>query len=157
MKERQTRHSAIRKILETDHITSQEQLKTRLEERGFSTTQATLSRDLVTLKVIRLPDAQKGHIYALPNQAFSASPMLDNHAPLKTCQSIAFSGNLAVIKCLPSFAPSVALILDSLNLDAIIGTVAGDDTVLVVIREDISHARIRERLLERLPELRDRF
>jgi len=72
-------------------------------------------------------------------------------------QSIAFSGNLAVLKCLPSFAPSVALLLDAYEMDEIIGTIAGDDTVLIILKEGLSHERFRSALVERCPELRNRI
>lgn len=157
MKERIDRHNAIRKMLETFRITSQEELRAKLEELGFATTQATLSRDLTALRVIKIPDNEKGYIYTLASEISGALLDLEGSSPIHTCKSIAFSGNLAVIKCLPSFAPSVALILDRLNLETIIGTIAGDDTVLIVIQECTSHQQFKELLLERLPELRERL
>jgi transcriptional regulator of arginine metabolism len=157
MKERIERHNVIRKMLETSKITSQEELREKLDELGFATTQATLSRDLTALKVIKIPDNEKGYIYALSSEISGTLLELEGSSPLHTCKSITFSGNLAVIKCLPSFAPSVALILDRLNLDIIIGTVAGDDTVLIVIREDVSQQQFKELLVAQLPELHERF
>jgi len=76
---------------------------------------------------------------------------------LQTCRSITYSGNLAVLKCLPSFAPSVALVLDAFGMDEIIGTVAGDDTVLIILKEGLSHERFRTALVERSPELAERI
>lgn len=157
MKEKQDRHNTIRKILETIKVSSQEELKRELQELGFETTQATLSRDLAALRVIKVPDAEKGYIYALSKQYGSGQVTREDISPLSACKSIAFSHNLAVLKCLPSFAPSVALHIDGLELEGIVGTVAGDDTVLIVISEGLTHERFREILLDRLPELRERF
>jgi transcriptional regulator of arginine metabolism len=72
-------------------------------------------------------------------------------------QSVAFSHNLGIIKCLPSFAPSVAHIIDRNSLKEIVGTIAGDDTVLLILAEGVSHGQLRELLVTRLPELRDRI
>jgi transcriptional regulator of arginine metabolism len=157
MKEKAERLKLIRDILENSKISSQEELREKLEGQGFATTQATLSRDLNALRVIKIPDNEKGYIYTLASEISGALLDLEGSSPIHTCKSLAFSGHLAVIKCLPSFAPSVALILDRLNLDAIIGTIAGDDTVLIVIKEGFSHQQFKELLLEQIPELRERI
>jgi transcriptional regulator of arginine metabolism len=157
MKEKAERLKMIRDILENSKISSQEELREKLEGQGFATTQATLSRDLNALRVIKIPDNEKGYIYTLASEISGALLDLEGSSPIHTCKSLAFSGHLAVIKCLPSFAPSVALILDRLNLDAIIGTIAGDDTVLIVIKEGFSHQQFKELLLEQIPELRERI
>jgi transcriptional regulator of arginine metabolism len=157
MKEKAERLKMIRDILENSKISSQEELREKLERQGFATTQATLSRDLNALRVIKIPDNEKGYIYTLASEISGALLDLEGSSPIHTCKSLAFSGHLAVIKCLPSFAPSVALILDRLNLDAIIGTIAGDDTVLIVIKEGFSHQQFKELLLEQIPELRERI
>jgi transcriptional regulator of arginine metabolism len=157
MKEKAERLKMIRDILENSKISSQEELREKLEGQGFAITQATLSRDLTALRVIKIPDNEKGYIYTLASEISGALLDLEGSSPIHTCKSLAFSGHLAVIKCLPSFAPSVALILDRLNLDAIIGTIAGDDTVLIVIKEGFSHQQFKELLLEQIPELRERI
>lgn len=154
---RGNRHRAIRGILETSKISSQNELREKLENLGFETTQATLSRDLAALRIVRIPDADKGYVYALSSQVTSSFSLMEDNSPLNACKSIAFSHNLAVIKCLPSFAPSVALFLDGLEMDVIIGTIAGDDTVLIIIREGVTHAQFKTALVSRLPELRDRI
>lgn len=157
IREKVDRQRAIRKILESTKISSQEELRSMLEVRGFATTQATLSRDLSALKVIKIPDDEKGHIYSTTNELSSNYTHLQESSPLHTVQSIAFSHNLAIIKCLPSFAPSVAHIIDRNGLKEIVGTIAGDDTVLIILAEGVSHGQLRELLVIRLPELRGRI
>jgi len=157
MKEKAERLKMIRDILENSKISSQEELREKLGGQGLTTTQATLSRDLTALRVIKISDNEKGYIYALASEISSAYQDLGGSSPIHTCKSLAFSGNLAIIKCLPSFAPSVALILDRLNLHAIVGTIAGDDTVLVVIKEGISQQQFKVLLLAQIPELRERI
>lgn len=156
MKNRTERHNAIRTLLESRPIASQNELLEALQAQGFALTQATLSRDLVVLRVMRVPDPVHGYFYALPGQA-SATAALADTTPLHGCRTLHFSGNLAVLKSLPSFAPSIGLLIDGLNMPEIVGTVAGDDTLLIVLREDVPHHRFQEVLYERLPELRERL
>jgi len=157
MKEKADRQHAIQEILGNSKISSQEELRSMLESRGYSTTQATLSRDLSALRVIKIPNEEKGYIYTMSSEVPATYNHLEDSSPLHTCRSIAFSHNLAIIKCAPSFAPSVALILDRIDLPEIIGTIAGDDTVLIILAESVSHEQFRELLVNRLPELRGRI
>lgn len=157
MKEKADRQHAIQEILGNSKISSQEELREKLEKMGFETTQATLSRDLAALRVIKIPDAEKGYIYTMSSEMSTTYTYLEDSSPLHTCRSIAFSHNLAIIKCLPSFAPSVALILDRIDMHEIIGTIAGDDTVLIIMAEGVSHEQFRELLVTRLPELHGRI
>jgi len=157
MKNRKNRHRVIGEIIKAGKISSQGQLKSRLAALGFNVTQATLSRDLLAMQVIKLADAARGHIYALPDPLNHPSTLMEDDSPLHACRSLAFSGNLAILKCLPSFAPSIALLLDRLQMKEIIGTVAGDDTILIVLRQGAPHTRFRDLLVRRFPDLRDRF
>lgn len=157
MSNKSNRHKFIRQIIASGRITNQNELRNILASHGFAITQATLSRDLMSLRVIKVPDAEKGHIYALSENYQGAPPQVEGRSLLQNCRSIKFSGNLAVLKCLPSFAPSVALVLDAFGMDEIVGTVAGDDTVLIILKEGLSHERFRTALVERSPELADRI
>jgi len=99
-----------------------------------------------------------GHIYALPEQIHASSKHLtEEDLPLEGVQSLDFSGNLAVLKCLPSFAPSWGLVLDDLRLPEVVGTIAGDDTVLIVLNETVTREEFMDALLERIPGLRQRI
>jgi transcriptional regulator of arginine metabolism len=156
MKNRIDRHKAIREMLESRQIASQHELLEGLQSMGLEVTQATLSRDLLAMRVMRIPDPDKGYLYALPGGTATPIAFADT-SPLHGCRSLAFSGNLAVLKSLPSFAPSIGLLIDNINMPEIVGTVAGDDTLLIILTEKTSHQRFRQALLERLPELRDRL
>lgn len=148
----------IKGILRTHKVSNQHKLQQMLAEKGIRITQATLSRDLNILKVGKIADPTLGHIYALPEQLHPENEALpERDFPLESIQSLNFSGNLGVLKCLPSFAPSIALLLDELRLPEIVGTVAGDDTVLIVLNEDISPEQFMRATRARLPGLRKRF
>ncbi|HOT98356.1 MAG TPA: ArgR family transcriptional regulator [bacterium] len=159
MNRKNDRHTAIRELIESRPIASQQELLEALQAQGFAATQATLSRDLLALRVMRIPDPVRGYLYAMPGEAaqMAVPGAPADTSPLHGCRSLAFSGNLAVLKSLPSFAPSIGLLIDSLMMQEIVGTVAGDDTLLIVLPEGLSHERFRQALLERLPELRIRL
>lgn len=156
MKTKNARLKAIQKLLEIQKISSQQELRLKLVEMGFETTQATLSRDLTALRVFKILDYEKGYIYTLSNQAVQSYSGVDENAPLKAFRSIAFSQNIAVIKCLPSFAPSIAFIIDRLQLDVSIGTIAGDDTIMIILREGVTPEAFKEVIIQYLPDLRER-
>lgn len=131
----------IRNIIQSQKIGSQDELLSVLNTRGFEYTQATLSRDLKYLKVGKVSDDEKGMIYQLPDQFIptnSATPDIqqNNNQPSGFI-SIEFSANMAVIKTLPGFASSLAYRIDGMNAFEILGTIAGDDTILVIAREGI--------------------
>jgi len=130
----------IRKIIQSSKISSQEELLEILNKRGHGFTQATLSRDLRYLKAIKIPDDEKGMVYILPDtQQKQASQ--NGPAPLADQPtgfvSVDYTSNMAVIKTLPGFASSMAYRIDAINAFEIIGTIAGDDTLLVIAREGI--------------------
>ena len=146
------RRRAVRELIAGGAISSQEELLRRLAASGLSTTQATLSRDLKVLKVGKLPDGHGGYTYAFRDQLDqSGSDVSLQSVFMHGYRSIAFSGNLAVIHTLPGHAASVAFALDKLQVAGIIGTVAGDDTILAVLAEGVTPAAARRALRRRIP------
>jgi len=139
MKKKTTRLEMIRLIISSKEITSQEELLQELRHEGISITQATLSRDLKQLKVAKAASMSGKSLYVLPNNTMyrrvrehnSIQEML-THSGVK---SIHFSGNLAVIRTRPGYASSVAYDIDNANVPEIIGTVAGDDTIIIALEE----------------------
>ncbi|MFT3740451.1 MAG: ArgR family transcriptional regulator [Breznakibacter sp.] len=139
MKIKSQRLVAIRNIITAQKVGSQEELLTILEKEGYVTTQATLSRDLKFLKVAKVPDPEVGYIYSLRDGGMKiADEAQFDEFPLIGVESIEFSGNLAVIKTKPGFANGVASIIDSYGLYEILGTIAGDDTLLLIAREGVT-------------------
>ena len=131
------------KILEliADHsVQTQEQLLTELNEAGFSTTQATISRDIKQLHLMKAPDGKGGYRYAVSAQM----PKLNFEEKLQTIfrecvVSAENAQNLAIIKTMNGMANAAAFALDSMQDTDIVGTLAGDDTVLLVFH-DSAHA-----------------
>ncbi len=145
----------IRKIIQDSKIANQQELLDILNQKGINYTQATLSRDLKYLKVGKIQDPEKGMIYILSggeqsgnlsSGAFKQKEILENGFI-----SIEYTGNMAVIKTMPGFASGLAYKLDMINAFEIIGTIAGDDTILVIGREGVSRTDLIKSLKPLIP------
>jgi transcriptional regulator of arginine metabolism len=156
VKERQTRLKAVRRIIKNTRISSQEVLLEHLKLEGYAVTQATLSRDLKLLKVGKQAQGTSGYYYTLPTddewRETERSFIQDFQ---RGYVAIEFSGNMAVVRTLSGHADSVALALDNLGFDEIIGSVAGDDTVLAVLKQGIAGATLLARLRDKIPDLEE--
>ncbi len=159
MKNKVERQLEIRKIILNDTIQSQEELLMRLKENGFELTQATLSRDLKVLQVAKIPHPTKGYIYAIPGAEKTdvSSERSRVNFLADGFKDIQFSGNLAVVKTLPGYANSIAAVIDKAEPWEIIGTVAGDDTILLIQREGIAKTDLINALINVMPNLREKL
>ncbi|MFW5656654.1 MAG: arginine repressor [Bacteroidota bacterium] len=154
MKNKTQRLLAIKDILTSHSISSQEELLQKLEEKGFRYTQATLSRDLKFLRISKVVDNKKGYIYKMPESSSEKNGgIMPDKQAATGFESIEFSNNLAVIKTLPGFASSVAFRIDSAGTYEILATVAGDDTILLIPREGISRTDVINSLSLIIPEV----
>lgn len=133
MSQKSLRIKEIRDILEKQKIGTQEDLLNILKRRGFDITQATLSRDLKMLNVGWKQSKDFGRHYFISKET-SDSPV-NEPVPLYGAKSVEFSFNLCVIKTLAGYANSVGALIDSRNFSEIIGTVAGNDTILLILKE----------------------
>lgn len=154
VKERAVRLRTIKMILKTNTIESQEALLAQLAESGFNVTQATLSRDLKLLKVAKISDGTQGYYYALPgNDKIKESDHSFIQDILRGFISLDFSGNIGVMHTMPGHADSVAFAIDNLGLKEVLGTMAGDDTIMIVLREGFTGKELNYTIRERIPEL----
>jgi transcriptional regulator of arginine metabolism len=128
---------AIRNIIREQAVESQEELLNILKSKGFEATQATLSRDMKQLKIIKSPDAGGKYVYTLSKEN-NYTNIPDGFA------TIEFSGQLAVIKTRPGYASAIASDIDTKARHEIMGTIAGDDTILIIPREGITRKEIIE-------------
>lgn len=160
MKIKNTRLDAIRLILSTQEIGSQEELLNVLAQEGFKLTQATLSRDLRQLRVVKTVGLQGRYRYVLtrPHQHRHDAKQDDVH-PVTSPQeatgflSIKFSGNMAVIRTKPSYASTLAYHIDNQDFPEILGTIAGDDTVMLVIAEGVARNVLLRALRSIIPNI----
>lgn len=139
MSTKKERLDAICRIIQTKTVSNQEELLKQLELSGFLVTQATLSRDIKQLKLSRVHDGNGNYAYRVSDHLVSMQPVKEQE-PLHP--NIEFSGNLAVVKTRPGYAMGIASDIDAHTPHEIIGTIAGDDTILIIPREGISRERI---------------
>jgi transcriptional regulator of arginine metabolism len=144
MNMKEQRLQAIRDIIGSETIRSQDDLLRSLVGRGFEVTQATLSRDIKQLKITREYDATHLYVYTLPAPASGAADTSAGATPLK----VEFSGNLAVIKTRPGYAMGIASDIDRSAPREIVGTIAGDDTILVIPREGYDREQVAAALTQ---------
>lgn len=148
------RLEAIKEIIIENHVGSQEEILTLLNQRGFVLTQATLSRDLKFLKIAKVPSDRGGYIYTIPVVPRSVSRDNDGMSVLSSEVTIEFSGQFAVLKTKPGYAGGIASDIDNGASKEIIGTIAGDDTILIIPREGMTRSKIIETLGAIIPNLK---
>jgi transcriptional regulator of arginine metabolism len=152
------RQQYIVEILSRYAVRSQSELAERLAEAGIAVTQATLSRDLDELGAVRVRNAEGVLVYALPGEGGDRTPRAVPHEPTavetrlaRVCGellvSAAASANLVVVRTPPGAAQFFASALDHAELADVLGTVAGDDTVLVVARDPAGGDAVADQLL----------
>ena len=152
MKTKNNRLEALRMIISSRQLGSQEELLNALQEEGFQLTQATLSRDLKQLKVAKASTLRGNYVYVLPNDTMykrvSTPSNVRDMMGESGLLSIKFSGNMGVIKTRPGYASAIAWNIDSGELPQILGSIAGDDTIFVVIKEGCEHEEVAKALAE---------
>lgn len=144
MRNKTKRLLTIRQLIETELISSQEELLFRLKELDVEATQSTLSRDLKFMKVAKIKKKKKGYIYIIPENINEQREEKISSVITDAILSIDFSGNMAVIKTLPGYANAVTVLIDSENYFEVLGTVAGEDTIFIVMREGVSRSQLVE-------------
>lgn len=128
------RHFAIRDIIANAYISTQEELCDALRQHGFDVTQATVSRDIKELRLTKIPD-HNGYHYALPDTASPKNSIERLKRVLRdSVINFDYSGNIIVIKTLTGTAQTVGLMIDTIENPNILGNVAGDDTIFVLVK-----------------------
>ena len=143
MKVKNNRLEALRLIISSQQLGSQDELLSALQKEGFKLTQATLSRDLKQLKVAKAASMSGNYVYVLPNETMykrvSSPNTIREMMKVPGFVSINFSGNIGIIKTRPGYASSIAWNIDNSDIPEILGTIAGDDTIFIEIKEGIKH------------------
>jgi transcriptional regulator of arginine metabolism len=143
------RHNTIRDLIEARPVASQEELRRQLRQRGWDVTQSTLSRDLREMRVARVPDADGSARYAMTESAPDSSRVtLDTLLP-QLFDRIDGVGELLVLHTVPGSAQTIAYALDSEGWPDLLGTIAGDDTILLICRS----AGAKEKMARRIRTL----
>jgi transcriptional regulator of arginine metabolism len=153
---RATRQARIVELVSQEQVRSQSELLALLEAEGIETTQATLSRDLDELGAVKLRGAGGVPVYVIPDDGSPGRGIeggTGRRARLRAALlgSADARGNLAVLRTPPGGAHYLASALDRAALHAVVGTIAGDDTLMVVAREPLTGAQLVARLRELQP------
>ena len=150
MKGRDERLKAVKKAIAHRGITTQEGLLHLLTQEGFEVTQATLSRDLKALRVGKVSAPDGSYVYALPEETDRSQEEWVRDFQ-RGYLSMEASANLVVLKTLIGHAQSTALALDNLEVPEILGTVAGDDTILIILRQGTDFGALQRSLVRLMP------
>ncbi|MEQ1857401.1 MAG: arginine repressor [Longimicrobiales bacterium] len=138
------RHSQILDVIKESRVSSQEALRELLLERGTEVTQATLSRDIRELRLVKVPDADGTSHYSLPEE-WESTPPLESLLPT-LFRSVDGVDHLLVIHTLKGAAQTVAAAIDWEEWPEVLGTLAGDDTILIIVRHTEALADLRGRI-----------
>lgn len=142
---KQKRHSRILKLIKDEEVKTQEQLTELLRREEFEVTQATVSRDIKELGLVKVPSAGGGYKYAFANRAKTESLQHLNIFS-KAVTNVDYALHTVVIKTYSGMAQAVAASLDSAIGQEILGTVAGDDTILVITESPEEAAKLSRKL-----------
>ncbi|MDP9727961.1 arginine repressor [Alicyclobacillus tolerans] len=141
------RHMRIRELVSQYEIETQEELVKALEESGFPVTQATISRDIKELQLIKVVGSNGRYKYAIPVAASGFSLSTLRRKLAEVLISHARANNLLVIKLMPGNAHAIGAMMDGMTQHGLLGTIAGDDTILVVCQDDESAIKLMALLL----------
>ncbi|WLR49729.1 transcriptional regulator ArgR [Bacillus tianshenii] len=144
------RHIKIRELITNNDIETQDELVDRLKNAGFNVTQATVSRDIKELHLVKVPMMDGRYKYSLPaDQRFNPLQKL-KRALMDAFVRIDSASHLLVMKTLPGNANAIGALIDNLDWEEILGTICGDDTILIICRSEKDTEEITERFLEML-------
>lgn len=133
MEMKEKRQRTIREILSTRSVSTQQELMDALQEKSISATQATLSRDIRELGIVKQQDESGKTRYCLPRQedvSRLSLPLIVTEA----VRSVDCAANIVVVKCRSGMADAACAALDEMALDWVVGTIAGDDTIFILLR-----------------------
>lgn len=155
MKTKNSRMETLKMLISSKELCSQDEVLKELQKEGYTLTQATLSRDMKQLKVAKAASMNGKYVYVLPNETMykriptprTAAEMLRIPGYL----SVNFSGNIGVIRTRPGYASSIAYNIDNSDIPQIMGTIAGDDTIFIALREGVSQDEVVGQLNKIVP------
>ena len=140
------RQGAILRLVSERELSTQSDVVEALRDEGLEAVQATVSRDIAQLGLVKVRDDDGRLVYALPGAADLDRLSELASALRRTATEVVSSGSLAIVKTPPGYAQGLALALDAAALGDVAGTVAGDDTIFVAAREGVTGAELAEQL-----------
>lgn len=135
---KKNRHEAIITLIDKEEIGTQEKLMTRLNDLGYNVTQATVSRDIKALKLIKTPISSGRYKYSFAGNETEDFSGKYYSILSHSVTNVDYAGNMAVVKCFSGMAQAACAAMDNLGIVNIVGTLAGDDTIFVLCRDEES-------------------
>ena len=148
MGQKQDRQKKILELIEKENVTTQEDMIEHLREAGFDVTQATVSRDIREMGLVKKTD-KNGICHYVEMTSHGKKGGIHN-ALTDSVVKVEFAGNILVIKTLPGMASAVATWVDSLDKEEVLGSIAGDDAIFVVVREEAYAHRLCQELSKKI-------
>lgn len=134
------RHELILEIIESRPVPTQEVLAELLAKKGIKTTQATLSRDIQHLSLVKQHDADGNYRYTLPKEAETEKSLF-----AEAVISVDYAMNTIVLKCRAGMAQGTCVAIDSANHEGVVGTIAGDDTIFILVRSEADAKKLAKK------------
>ncbi len=148
---KEIRQEVILELIENEQIATQNDLSQRLIDSGFNVTQATISRDIRELRLVKVAGNNGEYHYAVgkTKETYQASHKFYS-IYLASVINVDFANNLVVVQCYTGMAQAVCACIDSLEWQGVVGTVAGDDTILIITRDE----QVAAEMVKTLKEIR---
>ena len=142
------RQDKILELIDQYDIETQDNLIERLQDAGYAATQATISRDIREMKLQKVAGSGGKYKYAMPRQAEHTLSQKFRNLLIETVEHVEAANNIVVVRTCAGMASGAAAAIDSMGHDDLLGSVAGDDTVIIVMRTNDTAAELVEELLE---------
>ncbi len=143
---KKNRQEKMLELISRYEIETQDELIERLREHGYEVTQATVSRDIRELNIAKMTTGRGTYRYCIPKRAIPATGMKFSTALVDSITSVDYACNMVVLKTYPGLANAVAVGIDGMNLQQVLGCVAGDDTIMIVTRDEESASLLSDQL-----------
>lgn len=151
-----SRLSAIKRIISDELIGSQEELIGRLSALGIQATQSTLSRDFKEINISKMPHPSKGYIYVLSDKL--GSSITTGPANIsEAITDIKFSNNIVVLSTKSGYASAISVIIDSRKVKDILGTIAGDNCIMIILHEEAKREDVIAHMSDMFPTIKHLF
>ena len=131
------RQSKILDIIAARTVTTQEELQNYLAQEGFSATQATISRDIREMRLIKALSPNGTYYYTVPQERKPETFTVNvNSVFMESVKTVDHAGNFVVVKCFTGMANAVCATIDNISWNGLVGTIAGDDTIFLLLRSE---------------------
>ncbi len=143
---KKARHEAILDLLDKEEIGTQDLLMQRLNDMGYAVTQATISRDIKALKLIKSPVSGGQYKYVYVSNDNEDRTQKYHSIIAHAVTNVNYAGNMAVVKCYSGMAQAACAAVDNLISDKVVGTLAGDDTIFVLCKDEAAASEFKKKI-----------